>query len=148
MDLFVGVCSVGNDPEWQDRGEAGADVTYWRQFSFGDLSATAKTRREVLERLLPKLKIASQCFLDEKFLIVHGSLRAYKIHLGSGNVLMLPNDQYLCIVPKQSDSEKSRLYLPFEGDRTLSVIISKAFLLAEDAKINDRTILSQIQPSG
>jgi hypothetical protein len=35
-------------------------------------------------------------------------------------------------------------FLPFEGDPTLSIIISKAFLLAEDAKIKDPTITRQI----
>ena len=34
--------------------------------------------------------------------------------------------------------------LPFEGDATLSLILSKAFLLAEDDKIKDRSIVSQI----
>jgi hypothetical protein len=81
----------------------------------------------------------------DKFLVVKGSLRTYKIHLGSGNILMEPNDQYLCIVPKQSaDAGKDRVLLPFERDTTLSVILSKAFLLANDAKIKDPTILSQI----
>jgi hypothetical protein len=36
------------------------------------------------------------------------------------------------------------LFLPFEGDHTLSIILSKAFLLAEDKKITDPTITSQI----
>jgi hypothetical protein len=149
VDLFVGVCSVGNDPEWQDRGEAGTTLTYWREASFGALSATAKTRREVLERLLPRLKIASKCQLQERFLRVQGALRAYKIHLGSGNILMEPNDSYLCIVPGQSSASSRSLqdiFLPFEGDNTLAVILSKAFLLAEDTKIKDETILRQITP--
>jgi hypothetical protein len=77
---------------------------------------------------------------------VRGTKRTYKIHLGSGNILMTPNDQYLCIVPDQSKKAKGgdNLRLPFEGDRTLSLIISKAFLLAADDKITDKTILSQI----
>jgi hypothetical protein len=84
--------------------------------------------------------------LAEKFLVVKGSLRTYKIHLGSGNILMEPNDQYLCIVPKQTvTAGESRVLLPFEGDTTLSVILSKAFLLADDAKISDSTIMSQIR---
>ena len=37
------------------------------------------------------------------------------------------------------------VYLPFEGDQTLSVIPSKAFLLADDAKITDETIRNQIK---
>src|SRR6267142_2849009 len=78
----------------------------------------------------------------QKFLIVKGSLRTYKIHLGSANILMTPNDQYLCIVPKQSEIKTGDVFLPFEGDRTLSVVLSKAFLLANDTKISDSTILN------
>ena len=58
---------------------------------------------------------------------------------------MAPNDQYLCIVQGRSRGDASRdVFLPFEGDLTLSLIISKALLLAADKKITDRTILSQI----
>jgi hypothetical protein len=35
--------------------------------------------------------------------------------------------------------------LPFEGDTILSIILSKAFLLAADDEITDPTILSQIK---
>ncbi len=148
VDLFVGVCSVGNDPEWYDRGEAGAHMNYWRTVSFGDLSATAKTRREVLEKLLPKLKIAKRCSVNERFLVVQGELRSYKIHLGSANILMEPNDRYLCIVPDRSSTGSRSLqdiFLPFEGDGTLAVILSKAFLLANDKNIKDQSILNQIR---
>ena len=59
---------------------------------------------------------------------------------------MEPNDQYLCIVPDRSSrvSESKEVFLPFEGDATLSIILSKAFLLAEDQKIADPTITRQI----
>ncbi len=146
VDLFVGVASVGNDPTWSDGGPEGRYQAYWQSYSFGDLSATAKTRRAVLERLIPRLKIAAQCSLTDKFLVVKGSLRGYRIHLGSGNILMEPNDQYLCIVPRQTTTiGEGRVFLPFEGDTTLSVILSKAFLLADDTGIKDPTILSQIR---
>ncbi len=145
VDLFVGVASVGNDPNWSDGGPGGRYRDYWQSYSFGELSATAQTRRTLLERLLPRLKIADRCSLSERFLNVNGDLRSYKIHLGSGNILMTPNDQYLCIVPKQTTAGHERLFLPFEGDGVLSVILSKAFLLAEDTKITDPTIVSQIK---
>jgi hypothetical protein len=147
VDLFVGVASIGSDPSWQDGGEIEGGGAYWQSFSFGDLNASAKTRKEVLERLLPKLKIAAQCSFDERFLIVRGTLRTYKIHLGSGNIQMEPNNQYLCIVADRGLAAKQgeKLFLPFEGDHTLTVILSKAFLLAEDSKIKDPTILSQIR---
>ena len=60
---------------------------------------------------------------------------------------MEPNDQYLCIVPDRSTkSVPNDLYLPFEGDQTLAVILSKAFLLAADDKIQDPSITRQIHP--
>lgn len=146
VDLFVGVASVGNDPNWADGGPEGRYQDYWQSFSFGELSSTAGTRKAVLERLIPRLKIADRCTFSDRFLIVKGGIRTYKIHLGSGNILMEPNDEYLCIVPKQATSKQSDgIFLPFEGDRTLSIILSKALLLAEDSKIKDSTIVSQIK---
>ena len=57
---------------------------------------------------------------------------------------MEPNDQYLCIVPNADGrGPASDVFLPFEGDGTLSIILSKAFLLADDAKITDPTITSR-----
>ena len=144
VDLFVGVASIGNDPAWADGGPEGRYRAYWQDYAFGDLGETAKTRADVLARLLPRLKIASRCRLDGKFLIVRGDLRTYKVHLGSGNILMEPNDQYLCIVPGRSE-DGGELFLPFEGDRMLAIILSKAFLLAGDAQIKDKTIVSQIK---
>ncbi len=147
VDLFIGVTSIGNDPTWQNGGPEGRYQAYWQSVSFGDLTETAKTRKAVLETLIPRLKIAPQCSLTDKFLRVQGKIRAYKIHLGSGNILMEPNDQYLCIVPSQSGKSPTDLFLPFEGDNTLAVILSKAFLLANDAKITDPTITRQINPA-
>jgi len=147
VDLFVGVASVGNDPAWQDGGPGGRYRDYWQGYSFGELSATAQTRREVLATLLPRLKLRDRASLADRFLVVRGDLRTYKIHLGSGNILMEPNDQYLCIVPDRSTAkaDDGPMLLPFEGDQTLSVILSKAFLLADDKAIKDPTITRQIQ---
>jgi hypothetical protein len=147
VDLFVGVCSVGNDPTWRDRGAGHQE--YWRQYAFGDLAQSAVTRRVVLERLIPKLKIADRCQLNERFLVVRGDLRTYKTHLGSANILMEPNDQYLCIVPgARSGGRAESPRLPYDGDTTLSIILSKALLLAADTKIKDTSIVRQIRPPG
>lgn len=143
-DLFVGVASIGNDPNWQDGGQQPGMAEYWQSYSFGDLSEVAKNRKELLNNFIPKLKIASQCEITDKFLIVKGKLRTYKIHMGSTNILMEPNDQYLCIVQDRAVSKENKVFIPFDGDQGLSVIISKAILLAADEKITDPTILTQI----
>lgn len=146
VDLFVGVASVGNDPTWQDGGPGGRFREYWTSYGFGELNQSAETRRALLERLVPRLAIAGRCTIEGRFLHVKGELRTYKIHLGSGNILMTPNDEYLCIVPKSSAGTGAQTgYLPFEGDRTLAVVLSKALMLAKDTEITDPTILSQIR---
>ncbi|MBL8762446.1 MAG: DUF4132 domain-containing protein [Phycisphaerae bacterium] len=145
VDLFIGVASVGNNPQWQDGGPDNLYRDYWWSYGFGELSGTAQSRRDLLVRLLPRLRIADRCELSDRFLIVKGTLREYKIHLGSGNILMRPDDQYLCIVPSASDVGGGSLHLPFDGDRTLSIILSKAFLLVDDDKIKDTSITSQIK---
>lgn len=149
VDLFVGVTSIANDPEWIDQGERAPFLAYWHSASLGDLSATALMRREILQELLPKLKIRDRCTIEEKFLSLRGDRATYKIHLGSGNVLMEPGSKYLCIVPGRNSATSTertpaRIFLPFEGDQMLAIILSKAFLLAEDRKISDPTILRQL----
>ena len=144
VDLFVSVASIAADPEWVDRGQRYID--YWREHAFGALGVAAETRREVLAELIPQLKIGDRLELEDRYLRVRGHRRSYKIHLGSANVLMEPNDEYLCIVAARGKAQ-SRVLLPFEDDARLSEIISKAFLLAADDKIKDRTIRDQIERS-
>jgi hypothetical protein len=142
VDLFVSVSSIAGDPNWLDHGAERFNA-YWHETSFGELGETAETRREVLAHMLPRLKIADRCELTDKFVVVRGNRRSYKIHLGSANVLMEPNDEYLCIVPERGRGARN-LYLPFEEDSRLSVILSKAFMLADDERIEDPTITRQI----
>ncbi|MEU4537076.1 DUF4132 domain-containing protein [Streptosporangium sp. NPDC023825] len=134
-DLAVGVSSVGLDPQGQG--------DYWHSYNFGDLTETAEIRRDALTRLLPRLRIADRAELTDRFLRVRGDLRTYRIHLGSGNILMEPNDAYLCIVPGVTPDQ---VFLPFEEEGgMLSVIVSKALLLAGDAAITDPSIARQIR---
>ena len=142
VDLFVGVTSIGADPNWRDGGEERFHG-YWSNFSFGELATSGLERKALLENLIPKLQIKEQCSFEGNFLVVKGKLRIYKIHMGSGNILMKPNDQYLCIVADRKKDQN--VFLPFEGDSTLSTILSKAFMLASDDKIKDKTITSQIK---
>jgi Domain of unknown function (DUF4132) len=147
LDLFVAVSSVGSDPNWFDQGPQ-EHRTYWQSYSFGELSENAQSRKQLLEILLPRLKIRDVARIEGRFLHVRGSLREYKIHLGSGNILMSPNDQYLCIVPDSAQARAASspdVFLPFEGDRTLAVILSKAFMLADDSSISDSTIKQQVR---
>ena len=145
VDLFVGVTSLGNDPTWSDGGPDGRFRDYWASYGFGELSESAKARGETLARLLPRLAVGERCHLEGKFLHVRGDLRSYRIHLGSGNILMTPDDSYLCIVPGGEGKAGASVALPFEGDRTLAIILSKALMLADDTAITDPSITAQLR---
>lgn len=145
VDLFVGVTSIAADPEWLDGGEDRFRA-YWTEAAFADLTESGVVRRELLVELIPALKIADRLSLEDKFLRVRGNLRTYRIHLGSGNILMEPNDEFLCIVANRGKSP-GKVFLPFPEDERFSIILSKAFLLAADDKIADPSITAQIERS-
>lgn len=155
VDLFVGVASIGHDPAWVDAGAAaqhpsqwrrGIADAYWHSFNGAELTESARMRRAFLANLVPKLAIAGRLRLEERYLVVQGDLGRYKIHIGSGNVAMEPDGRYLCIVPGSTAARQaSGIALPFEGDRLLSVILSKAAMLAKDTAITDPTITMQLR---
>ncbi|TDB83909.1 DUF4132 domain-containing protein [Actinomadura sp. KC216] len=140
VDLFVGVTSIATDDMWED-GEAHA---YWVREWYADPAESTRTRRDALERVLPRTKIADRCSTDGRYLTVRGRLRTYKIHLRSANVVMEPDDAFLCIIPERRKAAPGRVFLPFE-EELLSLILSKAFLLAADDEITDESILLQIK---
>ncbi|MGN9785409.1 DUF4132 domain-containing protein [Nonomuraea sp. ZG12] len=142
VDLFVAVTSIASYPEWTDGGPDRLR-DYWQAGSFGPLPPSAEVRRDALSRLLGRTAIAERCTVTDRFLVVRGDLRTYKIHLGSGNILMEPNDAYLCIVSARDPH--AGLFLPFEEDGRLALILSKAFLLADDTAITDPSITRQIR---
>jgi hypothetical protein len=144
IDVVVRAASIGTDPDWLERaGSRRFGGVYWHRFGFGELGASAEIRLEVLQRLLPGLAITERCSLDGHYLRVRGDLHAYRIHLGSGNVLMSLTARHLHI-PSARHPAAARTFLPFDDDKVLSAIVSKAFLLAADAKITDPYITRQI----
>lgn len=148
-DRFTAVSSIAADPNWLDRGGDAAHPTqwgqqaaaYWTSTNTADLEESGKRRRDMLTRVVGRLKIADRLTLDDRYLRVAGKRHDYKIHLGSGACFR--GERHICIVPK-TETGPARIWLPFEGDRTLSIIISKAMLLAADDKITDPVILAQL----
>ncbi|NYD51191.1 hypothetical protein BJY14_007174 [Actinomadura luteofluorescens] len=110
---------------------------------FGAPSATAEIRGDVLRRILPGTRIAGRCSVDGRFLVVRGGLRTYRVHLGSGGVLMEPGDRRLGVEPPRRTGQKG-LFLPFE-DEGLARVLGTAFLLAADHRITDEAVLRQIK---
>ncbi|WP_086608582.1 DUF4132 domain-containing protein [Erythrobacter donghaensis] len=148
-DLFTAVASIAADPTWLDRGQEAQHPSqwgqttdaYWRNVNTGDLVESGKRRHAMLARIVPRLAIADKLSLSDKALVVKGTRHTYEIHLGSGAASR--SGRHICIVPKNT-APADKVWLPFEGDRTLSIIISKAVLLAADDTITDPVIIAQI----
>ena len=60
------------------------------------------------------------------------------------NELEETNNEMEKAIARGKDVNTENIFLPFEGDRGLSLVLSKALLLADDDNIKDVTILSQI----
>ena len=153
-DLIVAVASVAADPEWYDRGVNARHPSRWERDALdyyeratsGALSGSGEVRRQALERILPRLRIAGKLNLSARHVEVQGVIRSYRIHIGSGAVYRQPDGQHVCIVPSSAKTRASQtVRLPFEGDPTLSLVLSKALLLAADDKITDPVITAQIK---
>ncbi|MFJ4028319.1 DUF4132 domain-containing protein [Paenarthrobacter sp. NPDC089989] len=143
IDLFTAVAAIGPDLDWADHPN-GQVRDYWANSHTAVLSESAKSRHGYLSEILPRTALSERCHLTDRHLIVRGTQRSYKIHLGSGNILMEPDDAYLCIVQAPS-ARTGRIFLPFEEKAgRLAAILSKAFMLMNDHKITDPSILSQI----
>src|SRR5690606_8563109 len=117
VDLFVSVTSVANDPDWIDGGPGGRHGDYWRANAFGELGETARTRRAMMAAIAPSLAIADRLQVTDRYLGVRGNRNSYRIHLGSGNIQVLPDNRYLCIVRSARGLKRDHsVQLPFAGE--------------------------------
>ena len=102
-------------------------------------------RGELVQTLLAELGLPNVT-VDGHFARIQGRRADYRVHLGSGAIHIEPGN-HLCIVPASWGTNADGLFLPFadEGDRQVSIVLSKILLLARDDQITDPTILAQIQ---
>lgn len=81
--------------------------------------------------------------LEKNHAFIDGKLGQYTIHLGSG-VVHQQGNAMLFVIPVHSQ-HRGRIFLPFvDDDPKTAEIMSKILLFAEDNKIKDPNILSQI----
>ncbi|NBJ07454.1 DUF4132 domain-containing protein [Duncaniella freteri] len=104
--------------------------------------STIEMRRVIVEHAMPMFGI-SNVKVAGNFAKVSGKLGNYNVHLGSG-VIHKEGGAHIAVLPVHSQS-RGRIFLPFlDEDPKTAEIISKILLFAEDDKIKDPSILSQI----
>ncbi len=116
-------------------GAVDDDGGYWS-------AETGASRIAVVHEVMNKLGFDNLSFEDH-FVYIQGKRAKYRIHMGSGNIHIMPG-AYLCIIPERKGKEKP-IYLPFaESDRKTTEIISKVIMLSDDDRIDDASINRQI----
>lgn len=123
IDLVVSVAHIGGvDPEASH--------------------STVEMRIAIVTELLKLMKINNVSFVGSHAKIM-GKLGKYSVHMGSG-VVHAEAVGAVSILPVHSQ-HRGRIFLPFaDDDAKTAEIVSKILLLAEDEKIKDASILSQI----
>ena len=104
--------------------------------------STMEMRAAILSFVLPMFRITN-VKVEGHHAIVEGKLAEYSIHLGSGVVHQL-GGAMIPVLPVHSQ-HRGKIFLPFvDDDPKTAEIISKVLLFAEDDKIKDPMILSNI----
>lgn len=104
--------------------------------------STMEMRAAILSFVLPMFRIAN-VKVEGHHAVVDGKLAEYSIHLGSGVVHQL-GGAMIPVLPVHSQ-HRGKIFLPFvDDDPKTAEIISKVLLFAEDDKIKDPMILSNI----
>ena len=104
--------------------------------------STIEMRRAIIEFVLPMFNIKN-VELTESHALIKGERAAYNIHLGSG-VIHQEGGPMINVLPVHSQ-RRGRIFLPFvDDDPKTAEIITKILTFAEDKKIKDPSILSQI----
>ena len=105
--------------------------------------STIEMRKAIVECNLELFKVQN-VRLEGNHAVIDGKHGQYTVHLGSGVVHQMGNAM-LFVVPVHSQ-QRGRIFLPFvDDDPKTAEIMSKILLFAEDTKIKDPNILSQIR---
>lgn len=106
-------------------------------------ASTMELRASIIAYTMKLMKL-DNVEIKGHFANIHGCLNDYSLHLGSGIIHQFQGSA-LHILAVHSQ-KRGKLYLPFlDEDPKTAEIVSKIILLAEDHKLKDPTILSQIQ---
>jgi uncharacterized protein DUF4132 len=145
IDLFTSVSAVGQDESWSDQGERGTGVV--SSSDVNEFSAVVALRIEILSRVLPLTPIAKQCRTEKAWLEVQGQLGTYRILISWDSVLRMTDagGRQLHIPPELLEKVSLDLAaFPIELDHRTEIILRKAYVLANDWKIDSPDLIRQL----
>jgi hypothetical protein len=148
VDLFTSVCAIGDDESWSDLGDHGTGL-FRPRFETNELSAVIALRAEILSRLLPRTSIADRCKIAKTHLEVRGQLGTYRILFGWAAAALATDSgmRWLRIPQKLLDAVVFNLTeIPIDLDYRTELVLRKAYVLADDWKIDSPELVRQFMP--
>ena len=148
VDLFTSVSAVGGDETWADQGDRGTGI-FSEGFNSGDLFGIIELRRESLSLVLPHTTIQDRCKLHETWLQVRGQLGTYRIEFAWGGASLVTESgfRWLRIPRKILDAIAIDFSaIPIDLDYRTESILRKAYVLADDWKIESPDLITQLMP--
>jgi hypothetical protein len=148
VDLFTSVCAVGDDEAWSDQGDRGLGVII-KQFDSDEVTAIVSLRADLLSRVLPHTRIADRCRVVKSWLEVRGQLGTYRIQLAwGGAAFMIDKVPRWLKIPQKvlSEVQLDLQNLPIDLDYRTELTLRKAYLLADDWRINSPELIRELMP--
>jgi hypothetical protein len=148
VDLFTSVCAIGDDESWSDLGDHGTGL-FRPRFETNEFSAVIALRAEILSRLLPRTSIADRCKIAKTHLEVRGQLGTYRILFGWAAAALATDSgmRWLRIPQKLLDAVVFNLTeIPIDLDYRTELVLRKAYVLADDWKIDSPELVRQFMP--
>jgi hypothetical protein len=146
IDLFTSVSAVGRDEAWSDQNNRGEGFLL-SEADADEISAILMLRIDTLSRVLPLTAIAAQCKIVKSWLEVRGQLGTYCIHIPWGVVLRLTDSgpRRLNIPQKVLEGlDVDFTVFPIELDYRTETVLRKAYVLANDWKIDSPDLIRQL----
>jgi hypothetical protein len=148
IDLFTSVCAVGDDETWSDQGDRGVGIIS-KKFDMQEIDAAISLRADVLSRILAHTRIAERCKVVKSWLEVRGQLGTYHINLGwSAAWLLTDKSPRWLRIPQKilAEVDLGLKNLPIDLDYRTELALRKAYVLADDWRINSPDLVPQLAP--
>jgi hypothetical protein len=115
--------------------------------ALNELSAVLALRIEILSRVLPLTPIAERCKIEKTCLVVRGQLGTYHIEMLLGGILRMTHSgaRQLKIPQELLDGVSVDFCaFPIDLDHRTEMILRKAYVLANDWKIDSPDLIQQL----
>lgn len=148
VDLFTSVCAVGEDETWTDQGDRGTGI-FSDKFDVRELFGLIDLRREMLSVVLPRTPIDHRCKIHKTWLEVHGQLGTYRIEFAWGGASLVTDSGFRWLkIPRKILHAVSLDFsaIPIDLDYRTETILRKAYVLADDWKIDSPELIQQLMP--